>query len=44
MSLYKYVTPDRLDILKNLLIRFTQPTALNDPLELSDRYGRHRGG
>jgi hypothetical protein len=34
MSLYKYVTPDRLDVLGNLLIRFTQPTALNDPFEL----------
>lgn len=34
MSLYKYVTPDRLDVLRNLLIRFTQPTALNDPFEL----------
>ena len=33
MSLYKYLTPDRLDVLKHLLIRFTQPTALNDPFE-----------
>jgi hypothetical protein len=34
MSLYKYVTADRIDILKNELIRITQPAALNDPLEM----------
>jgi hypothetical protein len=33
MSLYKYVPPERLDILRNLLIRFTQPNAQNDPFE-----------
>ncbi len=33
-KLYKYVIPDRIDILKNQLIRFTQPSALNDPFEL----------
>ncbi len=32
--LYKYVAPERLDILETRLIRFTQPTALNDPFEL----------
>lgn len=32
--LYKYVGPERLDILETRLIRFTQPTALNDPFEL----------
>lgn len=32
--LYKYLIPDRIDILKNNLIRFTQPSALNDPFEL----------
>jgi len=34
MSLYKYVTPERLDVLENLHIRFTQPFALNDPFEV----------
>ncbi len=34
MSLYKYVTYDRIDILKNEQIRFTQPLAFNDPFEL----------
>ena len=34
MSLYKYVTSDRIDILKNGAIRFTQPGALNDPWEM----------
>lgn len=31
--LYKYLIPDRVDVLKNLKIRFTQPKALNDPFE-----------
>ena len=30
---YKYVTAERIDILQNRLIRFTQPNALNDPFE-----------
>lgn len=34
MSIYKYVVPDRIDILKNGKIRFTQPSALNDPYEM----------
>jgi hypothetical protein len=34
MSLYKYVVPDRVDIFKNKVIRFTQPNALNDPFEM----------
>jgi hypothetical protein len=33
MSLYKYVTPERIDILRNGLIRFTQPSTFNDPFE-----------
>jgi hypothetical protein len=32
---YKYVTQDRIDVLQNLTIRFTQPSALNDPFELN---------
>lgn len=33
MSLYKYVTPERTDILTNKFVRFTQPLAFNDPFE-----------
>jgi hypothetical protein len=33
-KLYKYVEADRVDILVNKSIRFTQPSALNDPFEL----------
>jgi len=31
--LYKYVPAERIDILQNRLIRFTQPSVLNDPFE-----------
>lgn len=34
MSLYKYVTSDRIDILEKSMIRFTQPGSFNDPFEL----------
>jgi hypothetical protein len=34
MLLYKYVNEDRIGILTDGLIRFTQPQALNDPFEL----------
>ena len=34
MLLYKYVTPDRIDILEKKLIRFTQPLCFNDPFEV----------
>lgn len=34
MFLYKYVTEDRISILKDGLIRFSQPQAFNDPFEL----------
>ena len=33
MIFYKYVSAERIDILQNRLIRFTQPNALNDPFE-----------
>ena len=33
MIIYKYVTSDRIDILRNACIRFTQPSALNDPFD-----------
>ena len=34
-TLYKYVSPSRLSILEKLEIRFTQPSALNDPFEFN---------
>ncbi|HYX72602.1 MAG TPA: DUF2971 domain-containing protein [Nitrososphaera sp.] len=34
MSLYKYVIAERIDILRNARIRFTQPSAFNDPFEM----------
>lgn len=33
MILYKYLPPERLDILRNRTIRFTQPGDFNDPFE-----------
>ena len=33
MVFYKYVSAERIDILRNRLIRFTQPNAMNDPFE-----------
>ena len=33
MIFYKYLPPERINILQNRLIRFTQPNALNDPFE-----------
>ena len=35
MRLYKYATPERIDILLNGVIRFTQPSALNDIFEFA---------
>lgn len=32
-KLYKYVKPERIDVLKKLQIRFTQPVYLNDPFD-----------
>lgn len=34
MRLYKYLHPDRIDVLRNGLIRFSSPKVLNDPFEL----------
>lgn len=42
MSLYKYVTSDRLDILRTLRVRFTQPEAQNDLFELRPPVNRFR--
>ncbi len=33
MNVYKYVTPERVDIFRNGRVRFTQAAALNDPFE-----------
>lgn len=33
MKLFKYLPPDRIDVLKNKSIRFSQPSAFNDPFE-----------
>ena len=33
MIAYKYVTPERKNVLENGNVRFTQPAALNDPFE-----------
>ena len=34
MPLYKYVIAERIDVLQNELIRFTQASALNDPWDM----------
>lgn len=34
MELFKYLHPDRIDVLQNGTLRFSQPSALNDPFEL----------
>ena len=33
MIVYKYLHPDRVDVLRNCAIRFSQPSILNDPFE-----------
>jgi len=38
MTLFKYIHPERLDVIENLEIRFTQPDALNDPFELQPHF------
>jgi hypothetical protein len=34
MSLFKYLDPDRTDVLRDAKIRFSSPVVLNDPFEL----------
>lgn len=34
MSIYKYVTAERIDVLKEVYICFTQPSVFNDPFEV----------
>lgn len=36
---YKYVTPDRTDVLEHCRMRFTQADALNDPFEINPYFG-----
>ena len=38
MPLYKYLHPDRTDVLRNQCIRFSSPAALNDPFELKPHF------
>lgn len=38
MTLFKYIRPERIDVIENLEIRFTQPNALNDPFELHPHF------
>jgi len=38
MNLYKFLHPDRIDVLRNKSIRFTQPNAFNDPFEFSPSF------
>jgi hypothetical protein len=38
MTLFKYLRPDRVDVLQRCEIRFTQPGALNDPFELRPQF------
>lgn len=38
MTLFKYLCPERIDVIEYGLIRFTQPDALNDPFELRPRF------
>jgi hypothetical protein len=42
VSLYKYCSTDRLDIIRDLRVRFTQPGAQNDPFELRPMVNRFR--
>lgn len=38
MTLFKYIRSERIDVIENLEIRFTQPDALNDPFELHPHF------
>jgi hypothetical protein len=38
MTLFKYIRPERIDVIENLEVRFTQPDALNDPFELRPHF------
>lgn len=34
LNLYKYFSPERVDVLKHAKVRYTQPAAFNDPFEM----------
>jgi hypothetical protein len=34
MKIYKYLSPERMDVLSRCRIRYTQPGAFNDPFEV----------
>lgn len=38
MTLFKYLAPERIDVIERGEIRFTQPGALNDPFEMRPRF------
>jgi hypothetical protein len=38
MTIFKYIRPERIDVIENLEIRFTQADALNDPFELRPHF------
>ena len=38
MTLYKYAAPARIDVLQRGRIRFTQPSAVNDPFEMQPHF------
>jgi len=44
MIVYKYAHPDRIDVLKTGLIRFTQADALNDPFEINPNFSEYSEG
>ena len=44
MLVYKYVVPERIDILENGYLRFSQADALNDPFESYPRYDQFERG
>mgnify|MGYP000919457495 CR=1 FL=1 len=41
MKLYKYLTPERIDVLLNATIRFSQAEVWNDPFEFQPFYQDH---
>lgn len=40
MILYKYLSPERIDVLANCKFRYSQPGALNDPFEVKLSFGK----
>lgn len=42
MIVYKYLHSERIDVLENSTIRFTQPAALNDPFEVMPRFNLYK--